>query len=235
MDNKFTVIKSADSDNDIEMKRINKILLWNKAWERYFSKLVDKAIGDGYDKTENIPQDELMQIGLSGVKYICSSLDIRSENKRLGIDRPATLDEVKAKYQLFDFLFTVLGAVTLKNFVTTFPIKKIYDGNKWETKDYFYTMGVLSKMDWEKPIGRDKMFDFLWDYVNDDLIRVNVEYMGILSDMYRSQTGKGIEEQFCEDNGIGTYTVDRDTGFMRDNLTGEISRFKKQSHIQVVK
>lgn len=235
MDNKFTVIKSGDSDNDIEMKRINKILLWNKAWERYFSKLVNKAIGNGYDKVENIPQDELVQISLSGVKFICSSLDIRSENKRLGIDEPTTLDEVKAKYQLFDFLFTVLGAITLRNFVTTFPIKKVYDGVKWDTKDYFYTMGVLSKMDWNQPIGRDNVFDLLWDYVNDDLRRVTVEYMGILSDIYRSQTGKGIEEQFCEDNGIGTYTIDRDTGFMRDNKTEEVSRFKKQSHIQVVK
>ena len=235
MDNNFTVIKSDNSENETEMKRIYRIALLNESWERQFFSSINEAYNNGHDTINNATQSELMKIGLAGVKYICSSLDIKRENKRLGIDEPATLDEVKAKYQLFDFLFSVLGGLTLRNFVTTFPITKEYDGAKWESKDYFYTMDVLSSMDWDQPIGRDNVFDLLWDYVNHDLRKVNVEYTNVLSAAYRSQTGKGIMEQFCEDNGIATFSVDRDTGFMVDNKTGEISRFRKQSHIQVVK
>ena len=68
---------------------------------------------------------------------------------------------------MIDSIFGVLGCLTLRNFVTTFPVDKYYKGAKWEEKDYFYTMEVLKDMDWDKPIGRDKLSELLWDYENE--------------------------------------------------------------------
>lgn len=235
MDNKFTVIKASDSENKAELKRVYKIALLNESWERQFFSLVNNAANNGYNTINDTPQDVLMKIGLSGVKYVCSLYYIKRENKRLNTYEPETFDEIIAKFQLLDFVFSVLGGITLKNFMVTFPITKNYDGVKWACKDYFFTMDVLSKMEWDKPIGRDNIFDLLWDYENDDLRETCVEYMGVISEVYRLQTGKGIAEQFCEENGIGTYAVDEDTGIVRNNQTGDITKLNKANHLRIVK
>lgn len=235
MDNNFTVINLAYSENDAEKTHIHRIVSISNAWARQYIETINKVNIKEKKTIQDLSQYELAKIGLSSVKYLCSLRNVNRENKRLGAGYNESLEESRIKFQVIDYIFTVLGCLTLRNLVTTFPITKDYDGAKWECKDYFYTMDVLSKMDWDHPIGRDNMFDFLWDYVNDDLRNVCVEYMNAMSAVYRSQTGKGMMEHFCEDNGIGTYMVDESTGIMRNNLTGEISKFKKQSHIQVVK
>lgn len=183
----------------------------------------------------NYPQPDIMKIAFSGIKYICSWRNVRRENNKHGIEYQQTLEEAQATFQLIDAIFTVCGCLTLRNFVITFPIDKTYDGDKWECKDYFYTMDVLSKMDWDKPIGRDKLSELLWDYENADLRHAYVEFTTAMSAIYRAQTGKGIAENFFEDRGVPIYTMDKETGIMKDNQTGDIMKPKKVSHIQIVK
>lgn len=46
----------------------------------------------------------------------------------------------------------------------------------------------------------------------------------------------GMAEKFCEDNGIGTYTMDRENGLLIDNQSGEIAKMSnKPSFMQIVK
>ena len=160
--------------------------------------------------------------------------EIQKVNDKLGIS-DKSLEMSNVKFQFIYGIFTILGYLTLRNFVTTFPITKEYDGEKWQSKDYFFTMDVLSKMDWDKPIGRDKISDLLWDYQNNDLRSAYVEYMCVTSALYRAQTGKGIAEEWADDMGILTYDVDEDSGFIMDNQTGKVSKLEKSSHIQIVK
>ena len=134
-----------------------------------------------------------------------------------------------------DAIFTVIGYIKLKNLIITFPVTKDFNGHKYECKDYFFTMDVLSKMDMDKPIGRDNIVDLLWDYENDDLRHAYVEFTCAMSAIYRLQTGKGIAEKFCEDNGIGTYSINKETGVVRDNQTGHTTRLKRRSQLQIVK
>lgn len=136
---------------------------------------------------------------------------------------------------MIDSIFGVLGCLTLQNFVNTFPIDKTYDGAKWEEKDYFYTMEVLKDMDWDKPIGRDKLSELLWDYENEELRHAYIEFTTAASAIFRAQTGKGIAETWCDNMGVPTYTEDKETGIMKNNRTGDIMKPKKTSHIQIVK
>lgn len=179
------------------------------------------------------PQEDLMKIALSGIKYINFMREIGRENERVGIDYKQ--EESQVTFNLINAIFTVMGYIKLKNLVITFPIKKDFDGHKWESKDYFYTMDILFKLDWDKPIGRDKIFDFLWDYENDDLRNVCVDYMCAMSAIYRSQTGKGMAEQWCDDMGIPTYTINKETGVVMDNQTGQTTKLKSRSNLQIVK
>lgn len=234
MSSKFKVIESTNEDKLQEMDRISKIAKLNEIWEKYFFDMVMRYTKE-YGTLYKLPQDKLAKVGLAGIKYICSCRDVSRENTRLSIDEPKTLKENQYRFQMIDSIFGVLGCLTLRNFVNTFPVDKTYDGAKWEEKDYFYTMEVLKDMDWNKPIGRDKLSELLWDYENEALRHVYIEFTTAASAIFRAQTGKGIAETWCDNMGIPTYTEDKETGIMKNNRTGDIMKPKKTSHIQIVK
>ena len=233
MSNKFTVINSTDEDKTKEMDRINRIAKLNEIWERYFIDMVMRYAKE-YGTLYKLPQDKLAKVGFAGIKYICSCRDVSRENIRLGVDEPKTLKQNQYRFQLIDSIFGVLGCLTLRNFVNTFPIEKYYKGEKWEEKDYFYTMKVLKDMDWDKPIGRDELSELLWDYMNVDLRHAYLEFTNAMSAIYRAQTGKGLAEQFFEERGVPTYTVDKETGIMKNNQTGDVVKIGKERNIHIV-
>lgn len=237
MSNKFTVINSTDEDKFKEMNRINRIAKLKEIWQRQYRNSILQAAQKNKEikSIADYPQADIMKIAFCGIKYICSWRDMKRENDRLGIGHCQSLEMAQVTFQQIDAIFTVCGYLTLKNFVTTFPIDKGYDGVKWEAKDYFSTMEVLSKLDWDKPIGRDELSELLWDYDNSDLRHVYVEFTTAMSAIYRAQTGKGIAETWLDDLGIPTYTEDRETGIMKNNQTGDIMKPKKVSHLQIVK
>lgn len=234
MNDKFTVINSTDEDKSKEIDRVNRIAKLNEIWERQYYTALEKACTGRSGMLKDLPQDELAKIGFAGIKYICSMREITRENRKLGIDESRTLAEEQLRFTVIDSIFTILGCLTLRNFVTTFPIDKTYDGAKWECKDYFSTMDVLSKMDWDKPIGRDELSELLWDYDNEELRHAYIEFTTAMSAIYRAQTGKGIMEKFLEDRGVPTYTMDKETGIMKNNQTGDIVKTQKVSHIKIV-
>lgn len=234
MSDKFTVINSTDVDKNKETARVYRVARIGELWERYFFDMVMRYTKE-YGTLYKLPQDKLAKVGFAGIKYICSCRDVSRENIKLGIDEPKTLKQNQYRFQMIDSIFGVLGCLTLRNFITTFSIEKYYKGAKWEEKDYFYTMDVLSKMDWDKPIGRDELSELLWDYMNADLRHAYIEFTTAMSAMYKAQTGKGIAETWLDDLGIPTYTEDRETGIMKNNRTGDIMKPKKVRHIQIVK
>lgn len=153
----------------------------------------------------------------------------------LGIDEGRTLEEEQVRFTVIDGIFTILGCLRLRNFVNTFPIEKYYKGDKWEEKDYFSTMEVLSKMNWDRPVGRDELSELILDYYNADLRHAYIEYSNAMSAIYKAQTGKSIAEKFFEVRGVPTYTMDKESGIMMDNKTGDIMKMDKVSHMHIVK
>lgn len=236
MSEKFTLIvneklEQKKSDHAYKVARLNK--LWNRQYQNSILQAMEKNKGL---KIADYPQEDLMKMACTGIKFICSLCDVRRENERLKTGYKQSLNEKKALSQLIDAVFIMCGHLKLKNFVTTFPITKEYDGAKWECKDYFYTMEVLSEMDWDKPIGEKGLKELLYDYQNDDLHDAYIEYICAMSAIYRSQTGRGIAETFFEKEGISTYSMDRETGIMKNNQTGEIVKLgKKPSHLKILK
>lgn len=237
MNDKFTVINNENA-NQVKRERALKVAKVNELWRKQYQSAFSKALEKHKDlkNLADLPQEELMKMALAGVKFICSQRNVRRENEKLNTGYEKTLEESQLFYTFADLIFTVCGHLTLRNFVTTFPIKKTYDGAKWEIKDYFYTMEVLKEMDWDISIGREQISELLWDYWNDDLRHAYLEYSNAMSDIYRSQTGIGIMEQFFEDQGVPTYSVNNELGIMRDSQTGEIKKInKKPSYLKIVK
>lgn len=211
---------------------MERIIKTYDGWQRQFVSHLEKI---GNRKISDLSQSELSKISLAGIKLIAASHNINKENKRLKIDCTKTLDETQTEFTLLSEIFNIISFLTPRNLITTFPVDKIYDGDKRGCKDYFFTMEVLSKFDWDKPIGKDSLLNLLWDYENKDLREVYLEYISDISAIYKSQTGKGIAEEWCDNMGIPTYTTDKETGIIKNNSTGKISKLKNVSHITVIK
>lgn len=224
---------------------------WEKAYKlctQITGKIIDDSVknccifvyldGTNYDKDEyiEVTWDELMEAALCGVKYMNSVIEIEAVTHRVDNTYQTPFEAKQTAFKLIDALFGIIGRIKLKNLIKIFPIDKTYDGDKWGCKDYFFTMDVLREKGLDNAVGRDNVFDLMWDYMNSELRELTVFYMSCMSAMYKQQTGVGMAEKFCEDNGIGTYTMDRENGLLIDNQSGEIAKVSnKPSFMQIVK
>lgn len=116
-----------------------------------------------------------------------------------------------------------ISLMTPMELMQVFPIDKEYDGERWQSKDYFYTLQVLRNHGLHTPIG-EQVTELLWDYMSHHMRFFMVVLMGAASDLKREQTGTGIMEDWCREQGIPTYRMckDPDTGneFMLDSESG---------------
>lgn len=120
-----------------------------------------------------------------------------------------TLDELMLAFKLMDFIKIVIGTITPSEFENVFPIDKIYEGKRYETKDYFFTRNAMDKLGVYKEIG-DQVEDLLWNYQNIIVTLFVVNVLSIASNIRRKQGQSGIMEEFCEEKGIDTYTMYND-------------------------
>lgn len=231
--NTFTV--TTGNKKETELKEFTRLFALHDLWCRQYHNVVT-SIFEKHNSIDDWSQDELMKVALCGVKYINYAIDIDSANHRLDNTYQTPFEVKQNAFNLIDALFGAIGRIKLKNLIKIFPIDKDYDGAKWECKDYFFTMDVLREKGLNNAVGRDNVFDLMWDYMNRELRELTVFYMSCMSAMYKQQSGVSFAEKFCEDNGIGTYTMDRENGLLIDNQSGEIAKMSnKPSFMQIVK
>mgnify|MGYP006875284948 FL=1 len=233
MSNKFTV--TTGNKDTSELNRLTRLIALHDIWNRQYHNTVS-SLFEKYKSIDEWSQDELMKVALCGVKYINYAIDIDAINHRLDSTYQTPFEVKQNSFNLIDALFGIIGRIKLKNLIKIFPIDKDYDGAKWECKDYFFTMDVLREKGLDNAVGRDNVFDLMWDYENRELRKLTVFYMSCMSAMYQRQTGVSFMDKFCEDNNIDSYSVDRENGIIVNNQTGKIAKLSnKPSFMQIVK
>ena len=222
MSEKFTVINGNGSK--VDNKQVKLEQLYMKAFSR------ELAIISAYNDW-NQCRDNLKRAVFYAVKYYgLERIDRRHSSES------RTLEQVESDFSLLEVVKTLMRQLTPKELMSMFPITKTYDGEKWDCKDYFFTVENLKDFDLDAPLGDEGLEDFLWSYWNDDLFSFDAVSFSIISSMYRSTIGKSIMEEWCEKQEIPSYTIQEDIGVIKNNLTGEISKLsKKPSHLQIVK
>lgn len=121
--------------------------------------------------------------------------------KAYGKENPAEFNHTKAykscleienRYQKLKQVMETIGRLTPMELLRMFPVEKEYDGEKWGTKDYFYTMDKLKKLPADKPIGgAQDVAVLLWDYQNWDLTELLFQWQNVLEDL----------DIYCNDSG----------------------------------
>ena len=152
-----------------------------------FTKLLEKHLEDEFefDKHKKIIFWGVKSLGHGNQKFL------KKEN-------------AEERLSLYRFVSDLIDRITPRQLINIFPIAKDYDGNKYEMKDYFYTMDKCKKHGLDNPI--ENSFEFLWDYHNEYTGGFVVKYLSTLSDMNRAMTGQGLMETYLAEAEIPTYT-----------------------------
>lgn len=157
-----------------------------------------------------------------------------------GISPEADIQSSDLRFRIYNALFSFMGELYPSEFERIFPIEKVFDGHKYESKDYFYTKKILNSMPQDKTIGEDNITGLLWDYQNPHTRELLVSYMRVIDDLRSLQGKPSMMEEFAQRNGITTYTkftAPNGKEYMRDNDTGKTFRVRKPrpEHLRVVK
>ena len=87
-----------------------------------------------------------------------------------------------------------LKRMTYRELVNMFPIEKWYDGDKWGTKDYFYTVNYINEKGIDNLI-KDP-FELIWEYQNLYIRELGVKWIGCVNNDMRTSTGIDILNAF---------------------------------------
>jgi hypothetical protein len=116
-------------------------------------------------------------------------------------------DAIQLSLSIYSGILSFIGGLTPAELVTIFPIEKRFDGDRFQCKDYFYTVDKLQKIGIHTEIGADQVSRLLWDYENDELREFLVNYLGVIDDLRRLEGQPGMVEEFFAKNGIPSYTL----------------------------
>ena len=107
--------------------------------------------------------------------------------------------EIENRYQELKQVMETIGRLTPMELLRLYPVTKEYDGEKWGTKDYFYTMDKFKKRPADKPIGdAQDVACFLWDYQNRDLTWLLLQWQNVLGDLHVYCNEPGPQDEFDE-------------------------------------
>lgn len=169
--------------------------------------------------------DDTKKLVLYGVKYVNTQCDNEFN----------TVDDAERFHGLVMATHDVIGLLTPNQFVNVFPIEKKYNGYKYQSKDYFYTMNYLNSLERDKPI-KDQSMDggtvlgFLWEYCNMEVREFTVALMTSLSRLQRLNGEPTITDSLTKMLGVKSYTLCESNGkqFLLDT-NGKTQRLCKKT------
>lgn len=103
--------------------------------------------------------------------------------------------DIEGREVLIQLVNMELKKMNYREFVNIFPITKFYKGDKWDTKDYFFTMKYI-----EDHGGLDayieEPFDMVWDYQNKYVRKFGVKWLNYVDDKMQEATGIDLFKAF---------------------------------------
>ena len=186
-----------------DRRRVDKVGLYLKALDRTAGELQQE------------PENKLLQMRavFYGVRYVVAAMRGRPASK-----------------ELLGRVIDLVEQLTPMELLQVFPVEKTYNGERWEAKDYFFTMDALRRHGLDKPLGKD-VLDVLWDYTNIHVRLFNVAMLNAVDALRRMEGQETLLQEWAAGNGekLTTYTLHRDSKgrrWMINNETGERQRVK---------
>ena len=157
------------SKDRIACMRKHKWIAYMDAYDRFVEKY------NGNVEVSKLSHEEVLKYTYLGIKRY--GLYYRDQPKS---KTPYT---VRSEFIRLSNVLEALSRLTPLELRQMFPVDKVYDGDKYGIKDYFYTIEKISKIDQDKPIYiASNIESILWNYENVNIRMFAVHYTGNLGD-----------------------------------------------------
>lgn len=144
--------------------------IYSAAYQRFIQK-------NQVDTINTWPEDKVKQYVFLGVKVY--GAEYLRRKRRPGIQG------ITSRYAELSAIMQSIGMITPKHLQQMFPISKEYDGDRYEMKDYYFTLHALEKVGMDKPIGTEmEAAHLLWDYQNTEISFFLMAYMRCIEDLH---------------------------------------------------
>lgn len=157
-----------------------------------------RSIKNHYEALGNKDKEAITRVVFYGIKTMIQKTEASDH------------EEALSDFEMIGALKQFIGELTPNEFMNMFPISKVYDGDRYEIKDYFYTRDYINKMDKEAPIG-DKALELLMEYTNDDIDKFNLRSVMTLSALRRYDGHLDLMEEFLAADGMDTPNTFKNT------------------------
>lgn len=188
MSEKFTVINSDSSNSGNIEKRLEQ--LYMKAFGKELAAI--SVYSDWNQSRDNLKRAVFFAVKYYGLERI----DRRHSRE------PGTYEQVSNDFNFLECVKTLMKQLTPRKIMSIFPISKEYDGEKWDCKDYYFTVEKLKDFQLDIPLGDERLEEFLWCYWNEDLFAFDFVSISIISNRYKIQTGGHLPMQRLQYRGI---------------------------------
>ncbi len=158
-------------------------------------KAIDEVCIDATD--DNIPNRwALKQFAYCQARYISlSSIEYNNE--------PHTMDDYYSMFYTIFLFKSILSLLTPTELLQTFPVTKTYDGEKYQCKDYFYTMNFFKDLDMNKPFKEQgvDILRVLFNYQNKWLGNIVIHSMLVMDKISIANGGDDMFTGYCKSQG----------------------------------
>lgn len=201
----------------------NKFELYNAAYLRVLEKtLTELSEGDDQATLRNIEK-----IIWYGVKRIIT------------MPKYKDYELAVSNFQFISSIKSLMECMTLKQFMTTFPIEKTYDGERWGVKDYYYTINYIKEigLNPQDELGEHTL-ELLTAYMNPDICDLFVKSLTTMSAIRRHEGHLSLFEEFMASEGHKTTNTFKDSAgqayYVRDGKPEKI-KMNNKNHLEIVK
>ena len=186
-----------------------------------FVKLYSNAMTRTLERQKEAPEDK--QANLRAIFYGVKLIGV-TDNRNL------SAEGAYSRFWLIESIKASMGKLTPQELMQMFPVRKVYDGERWEVKDYFFTMDVLRQHGLDKLLG-GAVDDILWDYMNRDIGQFVIASLGAIDELRRHSGEQCLMKEFAEQKGmkLPMYIMTTDgkgRRWLTNDETGERQRVK---------
>lgn len=147
--------------------------------------------------------------------------------KEVDIDS-MNLKGAEEEFYLQDVMVQLIGVLTPKELEEIFPIDKWYKGDKYQSKDYFFTRDKMNRLQEDKPICESiEPIELLYDYMNHDISNFIVNNMVLISKIQRLKGEPTLHEYLSKELGLKSY-IKYENGVYLDTETGKTVKMQIQ-------
>lgn len=114
------------------------------------------------------------------------------------------VDIWKMTLQSYKGLEALMSLMTPEEIIRTFPITKTYDGERWQSADYFSSLNLFAdiSMNLSLMIQRKEPFDILFGYQNPHISMLLVGMMGTVDNLRRADGKEDMLTSFFKEQGL---------------------------------